>query len=75
MRMPVGAVGGRVTACERVTVRPAMLREAVRGWVPALVWPAKTTVPLPLPVAPAATVIHDACSDADQLQPEAVVTV
>ena len=54
-----GGVGLLVPACETVNARPAMVSVPVRGaalFAAAL----NATVPLPVPLAPAVIVIHDA---------------
>jgi hypothetical protein len=74
LRNPVGALGATGTACDNVTVRPAIVAVAERTVVPVCAATARTTLPLPLPVAPEAMLIQDACSEADQVQPVGAVT-
>ena len=54
---------------------PATVSVPVRVLVEGFAVTLYVTVPLPLPVAPAVTVIHDALLAAVQVQPVAAVTV
>ncbi len=75
MRNPLGAAGAAEPGCEMLMVWPATVADAARDCEPVCAATANVTVPEPLPVAPAAMLIHDDCSDADQLQPLWDVTV
>ena len=62
-------------ACVTVNVAPAMVRVPVRLDATVFAATSKVTDPLPDPVAPAVTVIHNALLVAVQLQPVAAITV
>jgi hypothetical protein len=57
-----------------LNVLPAMVTEPVREAVPVFAVAATVTVPLPVPLAPAVTVIHELLLVAVQLQPPGAVT-
>ena len=62
-------------ACVTVNVAPAIVSVPVRVVVAVFAATLKDVVPLPDPVAPPVTVIHDALLVADQPQPVPAVTV
>ena len=61
-------------ACETVKVCPAIVAVPVRVVVAVFAATVRPTVPLPLPLAPLATVIQGAALDAVQLQLVPLVT-
>ena len=75
MRMPAGAAGAvPIGGCEMLMVRPATVADTVRDVVAVFAVTLKVTVPFPFPDAPEAMLIHELCSDADQLHPADAVT-
>ena len=62
-------------ACVTVNVAPAIVSVPVRVVVAVLAATLKDVVPLPKPIAPPVTVIHDALLAADHAQPRPAVTV
>jgi hypothetical protein len=74
-RNPLGAAGAAPADWDSVTVRPATVADVVRPCDPVCTATENVTVPVPLPDAPAAILIQEACSDADQLQPLCDVTL
>jgi hypothetical protein len=86
LTLPVEAVSGALAvavespyvheapACVTVAVRPAIVIVPVRGLVEVFPAAAYVTVPLPLPLAPAVMVSHDAFDVADQEHPLVAVT-
>jgi hypothetical protein len=61
-------------ACVTVKVLPAIVSVPVRGVVAVFAATSKVTVPLPVPVAPVARVIHPALLVAVHAQPVAALT-
>ena len=60
--------------CVTVTVCPATVNVPVRGCVSVLASMATEVVPVPVPLAPPVTLIHDAFDAAAQAHPAVVVT-
>jgi hypothetical protein len=57
-----------------LTVRPAIVSEALRCDVPGFAAAVNETVPLPLPLVPLVIVIHEADEVADHPHPTGAVT-
>jgi hypothetical protein len=65
---------GAAASCVTLKVWPAMVAVPVRALVAVFAATARLTVPLPLPLAPLATLSHAAPLDAVQAQPAGLVT-